>query len=68
MKLEPLNRSQLVIKSSKTDDQEPVNMSKKEMNDDDEENDEDEIEDDESENHHQSTHNLLTNVSSPVHA
>ncbi|CAF2553008.1 unnamed protein product [Rotaria sp. Silwood2] len=72
VKLEPINRSQLIIKSSNIDDQEPVNMSKKESSndiDDDEENDDDDVdEEDEVENHHQSTHNLLTNVSSPVHA
>ena len=79
VKLEPINRSQLIIKSSSEknslndDDQEPVNMSKKEdLNDvdedeDDEHGDDDDEEEDE-ENHHQSTHNLLTNVSSPVHA
>lgn len=48
-------------------------MSKKEnLNDadDDEDNDdEDDVdEEDEVENRHQSTHNILTNVSSPVHA
>jgi hypothetical protein len=66
VKLEPINRSQLIIKSSNVDEQEPVNMSKKESLsdvDEDEEND-----DDEEENLHQSTHNLLRNVSSPVHA
>jgi len=69
VKLEPINRSQLIIKSANVDDQEPVNMSKKENSygiDEDEENDDDD--DDEEENQHQSTHNLLTNVSSPVHA
>ncbi|CAF0936329.1 unnamed protein product [Adineta steineri] len=82
VKLEPINRSQLKINSSNDknslndddDDQEPVNMSKKEdLSDEEEEHDDedDEVEeedDDEEENHHQSTHNLLTNVSSPVHA
>ncbi|CAF1133949.1 unnamed protein product [Adineta steineri] len=79
VKLEPINRSQLIIKSSNVDDQEPVNMSKKENSNDIDENeenndednavvDDDEEEDDDEENHHQSTHNLLTNVSSPVHA
>ena len=68
VKLEPINRSQLIIKSSKMDDQEPVNMSKKE-NSDDEENEEEENGDDDEENHHhQSTRNLLTNVSSVNHA
>ncbi len=67
MKLEPINRSQLIIKSSKTDDQEPVNMSKKE-NFEDEEMADEEQEEEEDENHHRSTHNLLSNVSSPVHA
>jgi hypothetical protein len=46
-------------------------MSKKEdLNDVDEDDDEDHDgdDDDEEENHHQSTHNLLTNVSPPVHA
>ncbi|UJR08877.1 hypothetical protein I4U23_013132 [Adineta vaga] len=76
MKLEPINRSQLIIKSSNGDDQEPVNMSKKENSndhDDEDENDENDIadgdeenEEEEEVNHHQSTHNLLTNVSSPV--
>jgi hypothetical protein len=69
VKLEPINRSQLIIKSSKIDDQEPVNMSKKENSNDIDEDEEDDVEDDDDEeNHHQSTHNLLTNVSSPVHA
>ncbi len=68
VKLEPINRSQLIIKSSKIDHQEPVNMSKKENSNDIDEEDEDEVDDDEEENHHQSTHNLLTNGSSPVHA
>jgi len=80
VKLEPINRSQLIIKSSNEKkslnraDQEPVNMSKKEdLNDGDEDEDEEhdddeEDEEDEEENHHQSTHNLLTNVSSSVHA
>ncbi|CAF3421690.1 unnamed protein product [Rotaria socialis] len=73
VKLEPINRSQLIIKSSNIDDQEPVNMSKKESSndiDEDEENDGDDDvdEEEEVENHHQSTHNLLANVSSPVHA
>jgi hypothetical protein len=76
VKLEPINRSQLIIKSSNEkkpsddeeeddddgdDDQEPVNMSKKE-------DDDDEEEENEEENHRQSTRNLLTNVSSSVHA
>ncbi len=74
VKLEPINRSQLIIKSSNEkkslndddDDQEPVNMSKKEdLNDEDEEHDDDEEEEEEEdEKPHQSTHNLLTNVSS----
>ncbi len=68
VKLEPINRSQLIIKSSKIDHQEPVNMSKKENSNDIDEEDEDEVDDDEEENHHQSTRNLLTNGSSPVHA
>ncbi|CAF3567059.1 unnamed protein product [Rotaria sp. Silwood1] len=73
VKLEPINRSQLIIKSSNIDDQKPVNMSKKEnsndIDDDEENNDDDDVdEEDEVENHHQSTHNLLTNVPSPVHA
>ncbi|CAF1601307.1 unnamed protein product [Adineta ricciae] len=74
VKLEPINRSQLIIKSSNGNDQEPMNMSKKENSndhDDDEENeDEDVVDDDdeEAENRHQSTRNLLANVSSPVHA
>lgn len=69
MKLEPINRSQLIIKSSKIDHQEPVNMSKKEnSDDDDDENEEEENDDDDEENHHQSTRNLLTNASSVNHA
>ncbi|CAF3821610.1 unnamed protein product [Rotaria magnacalcarata] len=72
VKLEPINRSQLIIKSSNIDDQEPVNMSKKESSndiDEDEENDgDDDVDEEEVENHHQTTHNLLANVSSPVHA
>ncbi|CAF1354170.1 unnamed protein product [Rotaria sordida] len=69
VKLEPINRSQLIIKSSNIDDQEPVNMSKKEnSNDIDEDEENDDVDEDEVENHHQSTHNLLTSVSSPVHA
>jgi hypothetical protein len=72
VKLEPINRSQLIIKSSNVDDQEPVNMSKKRNSNDidEDENEDDDVgdeEDDEAENHRQSTHNLLTNVSSPVH-
>ena len=63
VKLEPINRSQLMIKPSNDDDQEPVNMSKKENSID---IDEDEG-GDEVENYQQSTHNLITNVSSPVH-
>ena len=87
VKLEPINRSQLQIKSSNgknaikeedgndddDDDQEPVNMStKEELNDEDEgeedEHDDDDVGEDEEEHHRQSTRNLLTNVSSPVHA
>lgn len=69
VKLEPINRSQLIIKSSKVDRHQPVNMSKKENSDEEENDDEDDDDDDdEGENHHQSTRNLLTNVSSPVHA
>jgi hypothetical protein len=71
VKLEPINRSQLIIKSSNVDDQEPVNMSKKESSsdvDEDEENDVVDDDEEEEENHHQSTRNLLKNVSSPVHA
>ncbi|CAF1408648.1 unnamed protein product [Rotaria sp. Silwood1] len=78
VKLEPINRSQLIIKSSNEksssndDDLEPVNMSKKEdlndIDDDDDEEHDDEDDEDDEENHHQTTHNLLTNVSSPVHA
>jgi hypothetical protein len=77
VKLEPINRSQLIIKSSNEkkssssdeddddDDQEPVNMSKKEdLNDDNDDEEEENVE----ENHQQSTRNLLTNVSSSVHA
>lgn len=77
MKLEPINRSQLIIKSStenqsdsEQDDQEPVNMSKKDdYNDDDDEYEDEDQDEDEMENHHrQTTHNLLTNVASPVRA
>jgi hypothetical protein len=73
VKLEPINRSQLIIQSTTIDDQEPVNMSKKEnVNDIDDVDDEDDNDDDDdddtdtNDNHHQSTHNLLTNVSSTV--
>ena len=70
VKLEPINRSQLIIKSSKADHQEPVNMSKKENDEEneDEVDDDDDDDDDDEENHHQSTRNLLTNVPSSVHA
>ncbi|CAF3336647.1 unnamed protein product [Rotaria socialis] len=77
VKLEPINRSQLIIKSanektsSNDDNLEPVNMSKKEdLNDFDDDDDEEQDDDDDEpeENHHQSTHNLLASVSSPVHA
>jgi hypothetical protein len=86
VKLEPINRSQLQIKSSNgkhavkeevdgddddDDDQEPVNMStKEELNDEDDEDehDDDDVDEDEEEHRRQSTRNLLTNVSSPVHA
>lgn len=76
---EPLNEKNTI----NDDDLEPVNMSKKEdLNDADEDEDEEHDEnenddedgggendvDNDEENHHQSTHNLLTNVSSPVHA
>ncbi|CAF0841509.1 unnamed protein product [Adineta ricciae] len=72
VKLEPINRSQLQIKSSndkaspsEDDDQEPVDMSTR---DDSNGEDDDEVDEGEEENHQQSTHNLLANVSSPVHA
>lgn len=80
VKLEPINRSQLMIKTSngkkysnEDDEQEPLNMSKKDDEDDDEEDfngedDEEEEHDDEGENHRQSTRNLLTNVSSTIRA
>ncbi|CAF0960141.1 unnamed protein product [Rotaria sordida] len=75
VKLEPINRSQLIIKSSteknssNDDDLEPVNMSKKEdVDDDEDEEHDDDDEDDDEEDHHPSTRNLLTNVPSPVHA
>ena len=68
VKLEPINRSQLLIKPANANEHEPVNMSKKEHSnglDDDDDDDDLENEDDE---HRQSTHNLLSNVSSTVHA
>ncbi|CAF4422821.1 unnamed protein product, partial [Rotaria magnacalcarata] len=77
VKLEPINRSQLIIKSanektsSNDDNLEPVNMSKKEdLNDfeDDDDEEQDDDDDEPEENHHQSTHNLLASVPSPVHA
>ena len=83
VKLEPINRSQLMIKSSngkkysnesvEDDEQEPLNMSKKDEEDDDEEDlndeeEENEDEEDEGENHRQSTRNLLTNVPSTIRA
>ena len=60
VKLERINRSQLIIKSSKHDEQEPVNMTKKENSD---ESETDDDEGGEEENHHQTTQNLLSNVS-----
>ena len=69
VKLEPINRSQLIIKYSYADDQGPVNMSKKEGdNDPDDEEEAADDDDEEDENHRQSTRNLLANVSSSVHA
>ena len=69
VKLEPINRSQLIIKTSSNDDQEPVNMTKKENSndiDEDEDEDEDVENDDEDEEQHPSTRNLLSNVTSSV--
>lgn len=60
VKLEPINRSQLIIKSSNSDDLEPVNMSKRENDDEDEEEEEDENFDEQ----RSPTRNLLSNGSS----
>lgn len=75
VKLEPINRSQLIIKpvndhgggggDDDADDQEPVNMSKKENY---HEEDEEQENDDDDDGDRQSTQNLLIRVPSPVHA
>lgn len=84
VKLEPINRSQLVVKASngkKRGKNVAEEVDTDDDNDDDDEQepvnmskkedldvDEDDEEIEENENHHQSTRNLLTNVPSSVHA